>query len=128
MNNNVLGNSWDEVERELYTSEEIEKSDLKVSAACKLVDLKNKKEISQKFYEQTADDDEKLEIIGEFIKARKEKEITQKELEALTGINQVNISRIEKMSTSPRIDTMRRLLKPLGYTIAIVPLKEKNVS
>jgi DNA-binding XRE family transcriptional regulator len=126
MKNSAIGRSWDEVEKELCTPEEIEKSDLRVSAVGKLINLRDNRKITQKFYENMADNDEGLEIIGEFIKARREKELTQKELETLTGINQVNISKIEKMSTSPRIDTMRRLLKPLGYTLAIIPIENSK--
>lgn len=122
--NNINLTSWDEVEKEFLTPEEIERSNLKVSAVGELIELRDNGKITQKFYEDMADNDEGLEIIGEFIRARKEKNLTQKDLETLTGINQVNISRIEKMSTSPRIDTMRRLLRPLGYTLAIVPLSK----
>lgn len=124
MNNKYIGDTWEEFEKEICSPEEIEASNLRVSAIGKLIELRDKGEITQKFYEDMSDNTEGLEIIGEFIKARKEKNLTQKDLETLTGINQVNISRIEKMSTSPRIDTMKRLLKPLGYTLAIVPIEK----
>ena len=90
--NSAIGSSWDEVERELFTPEEIAASNLRVA------------------------------LIGELIKARQEKGISQKKLEALSGVKQPIIARMEKGSTSPQIDTVLKVLAPLGKTLAIVPL------
>ena len=90
--NSAIGHSWDEVERELFTPEEIAASNLRVS------------------------------LIGELIKARQEKGISQKKLEELSGVKQPIIARMEKGSTSPQIDTILKVLAPLGKTLAIVPL------
>lgn len=57
-NNPAVGISWEEARKELFTPEEIAASDLRVA------------------------------IIGELIKARREKGLTQKELENITGIKQ----------------------------------------
>jgi DNA-binding XRE family transcriptional regulator len=86
--------SWDEVEKELYTPEEIAASDLRVA------------------------------LIGELIKARKEKGITQQQLEKLSGVKQPVIARLEKGSTSPQLTTVLKILVPLGKTLAIVPLEQ----
>lgn len=92
--NSAIGSSWDEVRNELFTSEEIEESNLRVA------------------------------LIGELIKARQEKGISQKKLEELSGVKQPIIARMEKGITSPQIDTILKVLVPLGKTLAIVPLEK----
>ena len=86
--------TWEEVRKELYTPEEIAASDLRVA------------------------------LIGELIKARKEKGITQQQLEKLSGVKQPVIARLEKGSTSPQLITVLKILAPLGKTLAIVPLEQ----
>jgi len=94
MNNSAIGGTWEELEKELFTTEEIAASNLRVS------------------------------LIGELIKARQEKGITQKKLEELSGVKQPIIARMEKGLTNPQIDTILKVLAPLGKTLAIVPLDE----
>ena len=84
--------TWDDVEKEMFTPEEIAESDLRVA------------------------------LIGELIKARQEKGISQKQLEERSGVKQPVIARMEKGYTSPQLDTILKLLLPLGKTLAIVPL------
>ena len=84
--------TWDDVEKEMFTPEEIAESDLRVA------------------------------LIGELIKARQEKGISQKQLEELSGVKQPVIARMEKGYTSPQLDTILKLLLPLGKTLPIVPL------
>lgn len=91
--NSAIGHSWDEIEQELFTPEEIASSNLRVA------------------------------LIGELIKARQEKGISQKKLEELSGVKQPVIARMEKGSTSPQLDTILKVLAPLGKTLAIVPLE-----
>lgn len=86
--------SWNDVRSELFTPEEIAESDLRVA------------------------------LMGEIIAVRKEQGISQCELGKLTGIKQPVIARIESGQSSPRIDTLVKLLAPLGKTIAVVPLKQ----
>ncbi len=92
MNNSAIGHSWEEVRAELFTPEEIAESNFRVA------------------------------IIGEFIKERQKKGISQKKLEELSGIRQPIISRIEKGTAIPRLDTILKVLAPLGKTLAIVPI------
>ena len=84
---------WEDADKELYTSEEIMESDLRVA------------------------------IVGALIDARNEQGITQKQLEEMTGISQVVISRLESGTTMPKIDTIQKLLAPLGKTLAVVPMQ-----
>lgn len=86
--------NWKDVRAELFTAEEIRESDLRVA------------------------------IIGELIKARNENNISQRELEQLSGVKQPIISRLEAGTTSPQLDTILRLLAPLGKTLAVVPIDE----
>ena len=87
---------WSDIEQELFTDEEIRESKLRVA------------------------------IIGELIKARNEKHISQRELEQLSGVKQPVISRMEAGDTSPQLDTVLKVLAPLGKTLAVVPLEIIN--
>ena len=93
MDNSAIGQSWDEVEQELFTQEEIAESNLRVA------------------------------IIGELIKARQEQGISQKKLEEISGVKQPVIARMEKGYTSPQLDTILKVLAPLGKTLAVVPIQ-----
>ena len=84
--------TWEEVDNQIYSPEEQAASELRVAFLCALID------------------------------ARNENKITQKELEHLSGIKQPMIARIENNSTNPRLDTILRILAPLGKTLAIVPI------
>lgn len=50
------------------------------------------------------------------------KGVKSKKLEELSGVKQPIIARMEKGLTDPRIDTVLKLLAPLGKTLAVVPL------
>ena len=78
--------------------------------------------------EEIAESDLRVAIIGEIIKARQEKGISQKKLEELSGVKQPIIARMEKGTTSPQIDTILKVLIPLGKTLAVVPLETKGFS
>lgn len=67
-----------------------------------------------------------VELIGKVIELRESKGLSQRELAELCGIRQPAIARLESMKTTPQIDTLFRILNPLGYTISIVPLKTNN--
>lgn len=92
--NGIKWTTWDDVRKEIFTPEEIAESDLRVA------------------------------LIGEMIKARKQKGISQKRLEELSGVKQPIISRMESGSTSPRLETFLKVLAALGKTLAIVPLEK----
>jgi len=59
-------------------------------------------------------------LVEQLVQARKEKNITQKELAEVTGISQQAISRIEKEKHIPKMDTFSRVLDGLGLELAIV--------
>lgn len=65
----------------------------------------------------------KIDLVGKLIEAREEKGISQKRLAEMSGLKQPAIARLEKMQATPQIDTLIKVLKPLGYTLEIVPDK-----
>ena len=73
--------------------------------------------------EEIAESNLRVALIGELIKARNERDVTQKQLEEMSGISQPVIARLERGTTSPNISTVMKLLAPLGKKLAIVPLE-----
>jgi ribosome-binding protein aMBF1 (putative translation factor) len=73
--------------------------------------------------EEIAESKLRVALIGELIKARQEKGLSQKKLEELSGVKQPVIARMEKGIASPQIDTVLKVLAPLGKTLAVVPLE-----
>jgi len=94
----AIGGSWDDLEKELFTPEEIAASDLRVA------------------------------MMIEIAHARKERGISQKKLEELTGVKQPIIARMERGSTSPQLETILKVLAPLGKTLYIGDMKQRNTN
>ena len=59
-------------------------------------------------------------LINAVIEAREKRGLTQKQLSELCGIKQPVIARLESAAHSPQINSMIKILKPLGYTLAVV--------
>jgi len=74
--------------------------------------------------EEISESNLRVALVGEIIKARKEKGYSQKKLEELCGVKQPIIARMEKGQTSPQLDTVLKVLSALGKTLAVVPLKQ----
>ena len=83
------GRSWSEVREQILTPEERGASNLRVA------------------------------MMVELAAARAEKGISQKKLEALSGVKQPVIARMEKGYTSPQLDTVLKVLAPLDKTLYI---------
>ena len=81
--------SWDDVEKELFTPEEIVASNLRAS------------------------------IMTELVNARNNQGLSQRDLEELSGVKQPIISRMEAGVTSPQLDTVLKVLAPLGKTLYV---------
>lgn len=60
-------------------------------------------------------------IIGDLIKLRKEKGLSQVELALKSGNKQQVISRIENRENSPTLKTICSVLDVLGYDVKFVP-------
>lgn len=88
------GVKWDEaLERELFTPEEIEENNLQAKLMCELIE------------------------------ARQAHGLTQRALSEKSGLTQSAIARLEKGETSPTLDTLFKVLVPMGMTLTIVPIK-----
>ena len=64
-------------------------------------------------------------LIGKMIEAREERGLSQRELAEISGVTQPAIARLESLKATPQIDTLFKILHPLGYTIEIVPLNNE---
>lgn len=62
-----------------------------------------------------------VELIGKIIEAREAKGLSQRDLAELTGVKQPAIARMESMKVIPKIDTLFKILAPLGYTLSVTP-------
>lgn len=78
--------------------------------------------------QEIQESDLRVAIIGELIKAREEKGLSQKGLEELSGVKQPAIARLESGKAVPQLDTILRLLLPLGKTLAVVPLEKGSTT
>ena len=70
----------------------------------------------------------KVKIINEILEARKFKGLTQAELEAISGVKQTFIARLENNRMDPQLTTILKILHPLGMTLAVVPIEKKQHS
>ncbi len=68
----------------------------------------------------------KVRIIGEILEARKNKGLTQAELEAISGVKQSFIARLENNRMDPQLTTILKILKPLGKTLIVAPLDSND--
>ena len=64
------------------------------------------------------------ELIGKLIEAREQRGLSQRDLAKLSGVKQPSIARLESMRATPQIDTLFKLLNPLGYTLVIEALEK----
>lgn len=65
------------------------------------------------------------DLIGKIVEAREAKGLSQRDLAKLSGVKQPAIARIESMKTTPQIDTLIKVLTPLGYTLSITPISQE---
>lgn len=68
----------------------------------------------------------KVEIVGEVLAAREAAGMTQAELEKVAGVKQAMIARLENNGMDPQLTTILKILRPLGKTLAVVPLPEQQ--
>ena len=62
------------------------------------------------------------ELIENIVRMRKEKGYTQQRLSKESGVSQPVIARIERGVTNPQLETLIKMLLPLGKTLSIVPI------
>ncbi|MBO7357471.1 MAG: XRE family transcriptional regulator [Lachnospiraceae bacterium] len=66
------------------------------------------------------------ELIRTLVEIRENRGMTQAEVASLCEVKQPVIARMEKATHSPQVDSLLKILVPLGYKLAIVPLSEKT--
>ena len=66
------------------------------------------------------------ELITEFIKLRKSANLSQQEIANQSKVIRTTIARIENGMNSPQIKTMLQILEPLGYTLKIEKIDNKD--
>ena len=59
------------------------------------------------------------DIISRIIERRQELGISQRDLEKISGVRQEAICRIEKMKNMPQLDTLIKLMEPLGLRLCV---------
>ena len=78
----------------------------------------------------TEEDIDLIELEKDLIRAmvaiREEQGLSQTELAEKSHVKQPAIARMEKNVHSPQIDSLLRILAPMGYTLQIVPLKKST--
>ena len=69
---------------------------------------------------------EKLEkdFIESFVKLRKDHKLTQQQMADDGHVIRETIARIENSITSPQINTLLKIIEPLGYTIKLTKIKD----
>jgi DNA-binding XRE family transcriptional regulator len=60
-------------------------------------------------------------LIGKLIEARESRGLTQAQLAETAGVKQSAVARLETLKATPQIDTLFKLLTPMGYKLTIVP-------
>jgi len=66
------------------------------------------------------------EFIKQFIELRKNEHLSQQKMADNANVIRETIARIENLITSPQINTLIKILEPIGYTIKIVPIEKKE--
>ena len=62
----------------------------------------------------------RVKLISFFVTIRNKLNISQKELSEMSGVKQPMIARIESGKVNVGVSTLNKLLKPLGYKLAII--------
>lgn len=63
------------------------------------------------------------EIVGALIEQRNQLGITQRELATICGVPQSSVARIESFKTIPNLDTLLKIMQPLGLKLTVSTAK-----
>ena len=61
-------------------------------------------------------------IVSTIIEKRNELGYSQRELSKICGLPQSSVARIESCSVKPNVETLIKIMKPLGLTLSVVSL------
>ena len=76
--------------------------------------------------EEKAEIDFKVEVKGAIIKMRESLGFTQSELANFAHMTQPEIARIENDMNNPKINTLLKVLAPLGYRLGVVKIDSRD--
>lgn len=62
-------------------------------------------------------------FVTSIIQRRNELGLSQRELASLSGLPQSSIARMETMKTIPSIETVLKVVKPLGLQLTLTPIR-----
>ena len=63
-------------------------------------------------------------MIGEVVRARHDASLSQARLAAAAGVKQPVVARLETGVNSPRLDTLLKVLTPMGKTLQVVDMRD----
>jgi transcriptional regulator with XRE-family HTH domain len=72
--------------------------------------------------EERAASDLRVSMMSSIVRARTEKGITQRKLEEMSGVKQPVIARMESGAASTQLETVLKVLAPLGKTLCVVDI------
>lgn len=78
------------------------------------------KSISIKTQRDIEEIEEQAAIISAVIQQRHALGVSQRELANLCGIPQSSVARIESMKTTPNLDTLLKIMRPLGLKLTVL--------
>lgn len=59
-------------------------------------------------------------IISAVIKQRQSLGLSQRELASMCSMPQSSVARMESLKTTPNLDTLLRIMQPLGLTLSVI--------
>lgn len=68
----------------------------------------------------------RFELVNALVKARKSRDLSQRELAELVGVTKTVISRLESGDHSPRLETVYDVAKALGYRLDVRLVRERG--
>ena len=78
------------------------------------------KSISVKTQRDMDEIEEQAAIISAVIQQRHALGVSQRELANLCGIPQSSVARIESLKTTPNLDTLLKIMRPLGLKLTVL--------
>lgn len=78
------------------------------------------KSISVKAQRDMEEIEEQAAIISAVIQQRHALGVSQRELANLCGIPQSSVARIESLKTTPNLDTLLKIMRPLGLKLTVL--------
>ena len=63
-----------------------------------------------------------VDLIQATINAREKSNLSQRDLSKICGLKQPVIARIESRARSPKVETLHKMLLPMGYTLKVMPI------